>query len=217
LHNATSGETFSAKAWPKVSDQLDYLGERPLDLELGDRRHPLLPCIGRGRQRGYTPPSPSRPSGDHPHHPHAPPPLPPPRGSERPSRKGDHASPCEECDSPIIAHRPVFSANVTLPTLLTNHSLHVRVAKFGHRLPIPGHKKDIYVTKLFVNDQSVVVSDVISKNGAVHVIDKVLNPRPRHHCPHKPQIDEDSLDIIPQDTNEWEDWEDWLPRWAEGN
>jgi hypothetical protein len=113
----------------------------------------------------------------------------------------------------------VFSANVTLPTLLANHSLHVHVAKVKHRLPIPGHKKDIYTTKLFVNHQSVAVSDVVSRNGAVHVINKILNPRPRHHLrPHKPEKDKTGYEFVDHDEDdEWKDWEDWLPQWAAEN
>jgi hypothetical protein len=112
----------------------------------------------------------------------------------------------------------VFSANVTLPTLLPNHWLHVHVEKVKHRLPIPGHKKDIYTTKLFVNHQSIAVSDVPSRNGAVHIINKVLNPRRRHHRPHKPEQNKAGHDFVDQgDNNEWKDWEDWLLQWAEEN
>ena len=114
-----------------------------------------------------------------------------------------------------MLYKPVFSAKLTVPTLLTNHSLHVHVTKDRHRIPIPGHKKDIYITKLFVNHQIVVVADVVSRNGAVHVINKVLNPRPPHHRPHKP---ESGFDFAPrEDDDGWEDWEDWLPQWAAEN
>jgi hypothetical protein len=258
LHNATSGDTVSANAWPEVFDELDaeYAGEtlfqldfdgevdfstirkgRPLSYRHGDSRRtefcpdhgsdddrhhplpPLLPAPGIGRGHcAFMTPSPPPPSGDHPHHPHGPPPSPPSRGSckpygggRRPPRTGDH---CKEHDRLLlIPHKPVFSANVTVPTLLTNHSLHVHVTKVKYRLPIPGHKREIYVTKLFVNDQNVAVSDIVSRNGAVHVINKVLNPRPRHH--HRPHKDED--DFVDREDDEWEDWEDWLPQWAEEN
>lgn len=188
LYNATSGES---DAWPDVYDELDlnYSENSFLELEAFAERHsvfPPMPYISRGYDRGYLLP---RPSGDFPHHPHAPPAPPASQGTQG------------------LYDRHEFSANVTLPTLLMNHSLHVHITKKKYSIPIPGHKKDIYVTKLFVNHQSVAVSDVISRNGAVHIIDKVLNPRPFHHRPHKPEIDEDADD--------WEDWEDWLPQWAE--
>lgn len=191
-----------------------------------ERHHPLpsLPPaqdIGRGHQRWLKPPPPSE---DNPHHPHGLPPLPSSQNARgrRPLRKGDHSGPCKERSNlphlPGLPRKPVFSANVTLPTLLPNHRLHVHVEKVKHRLPIPGHKKDIYTTKLFVNHQSVVVPDVPSRNGAVHIINQVLNPRRRHHRPHKPKQSEAGHDFVDQgDNNEWEDWEDWLLQWAEEN
>jgi hypothetical protein len=188
-----------ADAWPGVYDEqhAKYSEESPFETEFGEEVERLPP-----------PP----PSGDH---------QLPPRGSRGPygggrrPREGDHRTPCKERAGPSgLFRKPVFSANVTLPTLLTNHSLHVHVEKVKHRLPIPGHKKDIYTTKLFVNHQSVAVSDVVSRNGAVHIINKVLNPRPRHH--HRPHKDDKGGPGVTnqEDGNVWEDWEDWLPQWA---
>jgi len=177
-----------------------------------ERHHPLPPLppaedVGRGHHRWFKPPPP--PSREHPHYPPPPP----------------HHGPCKERSSlphlPSLPHKRVFSANVTLPTLLTNHSLHVHVEKVKHRLPIPGHKRDIYITKLFVNHQSIAISDVPSRNGAVHIINNVLNPRPRHHRPHKPKQNEGDHDFDDEEDKDewedWEDWEDWLPQWAEEN
>lgn len=68
-----------------------------------------------------------------------------------------------------------------------------------------------------MNRQSVVVSDVVARNGAVHIINKVLNPRPPHHHPGKPKDNEVSEEIMDHNGNDWEDWEDWLLQWAEQN
>lgn len=152
LHNATSGETISANAWPEVFHEPDIEYHSPC--KVGASHHQLL-------------------------------------------------------------RKPVFSANVTLPTLLTNHSLDVHVEKDKYHIPIPGHKKDIYITKLFVNNQSITVADVVSRNGAVHVINTVLNPRP--HSPHLKQDQGVHGAVDEQENGEWDDWENWLLRWAEEN
>lgn len=193
LHNATSGKTVSAGAWPDVYDEhhAEYSEESPLESEFGEEVERLPPPRPVGPPRGSRGPY----------------------GGGRRPREGDHHTPCKERAS---LRKPVFSANVTLPTLLTNHSLHVHVEKVKHRLPIPGHKKDIYTTKLFVNHQSVAVPDVVSRNGAVHIINKVLDPRPRHH--HRLQKDDKGgPGVTNQEDNVWEDWEDWLPQWAAEN
>lgn len=57
-------------------------------------------------------------------------------------------------------------------------------------------------TKVCVNHRIVHVRDVIGLNGAIHVVDKLLDPRKHDH---KDDEEEEN----------WEDWEDWLPKWGE--
>ncbi|KII88874.1 hypothetical protein PLICRDRAFT_175133 [Plicaturopsis crispa FD-325 SS-3] len=161
------------------------------------------------------------PRGPPPHHGPHPPPRPPPfHGAE--SGREPCSGPSQPGPKP---HRlphvpPYFAGNLTLPTLLAGHSLDIRVAKFKVTLPIPGpHKPSKFLTKFFVNGWSVRRSDVPSRNGAIHIIDTLLNPRPRPRPPpeHKasggPEPDFVEKTHI-DDREEWEDWEDWLPLWA---
>lgn len=186
----------------------------------------------------YAPPPPLRrePCGS-PHECHSPPPPPPsckenPHHPPPPIPRGPHGlhsiggcAPGQGDHSPfLLLHqsfisRPerVFAVNLTLPTLLTNHSLHIHIAKYKLHLPIPGHPKDIYSSDIVVNHQRVAFADVVARNGAVHVINSVLNPRPHHHHPHKPEGNGGN-EIYDEDENDsWNDWEDWLPRWAAEN
>lgn len=175
------------------------------------RRHPLPPPPRSGREPQRAP------HGFHP--PPPPPPLPGFRGPHDIGGRLRGQGDCPSFHKPFPRPPPVFAANLTLPTLLTNHSLHVHVAKFKYRLPIPGHPKDIYVSKLFVNHQRVIFADVVARNGAAHIIDNVINPHRHHrHRPHKPEVVESSEKGYEEgDEEDWEDWEDWLPQWAAEN
>lgn len=86
-----------------------------------------------------------------------------------------------------------------------------------HKLPLPGpHHPKSYTTEFFVNGQPVFFYDIPARNGAVHVIGKVLNPRAHsrqgslsnHHDESRPGWVDDAAD-------DWEDWESWLPAWAD--
>jgi hypothetical protein len=100
---------------------------------------------------------------------------------------------------------PIYAVNLTLPSLLANHSHFVQIKKYKLTLPIPGPKKpEVYSTKVIVDGQHVALSDLVSRNGAVHVIGQLLDPR-RHHD-HKEDFE-----------SGWEDWESWLPQWAADN
>jgi hypothetical protein len=118
----------------------------------------------------------------------------------------------------VRPHRvPVYSANLTLPTLLAGRTLSVHIAKFKLKLPVPVPKiPERYWTRVVVNGQRVVVSDVVSQNGAVQVIGKVLNPRGcRHRKPKPPgEPGEPGEPEEFEDDGGWEDWEEWLPLWA---
>ncbi|KAI0798109.1 FAS1 domain-containing protein [Abortiporus biennis] len=75
---------------------------------------------------------------------------------------------------------PVYSVNLTLPTLLTNHSLHVHITQFESRLPLPGRKPS-YSTSLIVNGKHAALADAPARNGVIHVVDSLLNPRRKSH------------------------------------
>jgi len=172
----------------------------------------------------HSPPHGPEHHDDYELHLHAPPhPPPPPRGL-RGSYDICGCAPDQRDRTPgprshkYLMSRPdrVFAANLTLPTLLANHSLHVHIAKYKLHLPIPGHARDIYFSNLVVNRQRVAFADVVARNGAVHILSRVLNPRPHH--PHKPEVINSSNGIYDEDDDDgWEDWEDWLPQWAAEN
>ncbi|KAG6878761.1 hypothetical protein C0993_008060 [Termitomyces sp. T159_Od127] len=95
--------------------------------------------------------------------------------------------------------KPIESFDVELSSALANHTLHAHVEKFRFSLPIPNpHNPHIITTKFTINGLQVVVPDAVGLNGAVHVIEHLLDPRGHsHHA-----------------QTAWEDWEEWLPQWA---
>lgn len=106
---------------------------------------------------------------------------------------------------------------MTAPTLLTNHSLHVHVVQFAHRLPlpVPAH----YKTAVFANGVHVKLADVSTRNGALHVTDRLLNPFKKSKGPHRAPEDHDGPTVglyalEEADEDEWAGWEEWLPAWA---
>jgi uncharacterized surface protein with fasciclin (FAS1) repeats len=125
----------------------------------------------------------------------------------------------------------VFHHNYTVPTLLKEHNIHFHVAQYRITVDLPGHHDPrVYKTRVLVNGAPVTVSDITSRNGAVHVIDHVLNPYHHHdHHDHDHEHDGD------HDNNGgghhpgphhvwaakvdqgWENWEEWLIDWANKN
>lgn len=128
-----------------------------------------------------------------------------------PLPRGRYPLPGNDNCLPFPETSPVYALNLTLPTLLTNHSLHVQIARFKHTIPIPGpHKPENYVTRFLANGQRVALPDLVGRNGAIHIIDRVLNPRgPRPPHPHE----EKWVEWV-NTPDEWEGWEEWLPKWA---
>lgn len=110
---------------------------------------------------------------------------------------------------PSVRPAPISSFDLTIPTALTNHSIHVEVEKFNFTIPFPGpHKPHRVLTKLSVNKHALFMFDLVGLNGAIHATDRLLDPRGRHPHHIKPNydfVDEASL---------WDDWEEWLPQWA---
>ncbi|KAI0688757.1 FAS1 domain-containing protein [Cytidiella melzeri] len=189
--------------------------------EPGPEHHPFPPPPpgapphkpGPGKEHHPLPPPPSIPGGSPPHHP-----SPPPPPGAPPHHPPEHKRP------PRLPHpKPIYTVNATLPTLGSNHTLHVHVAQFHSLIP---HR---YVTKLFVNHHWVPVPDVPTRNGAIHVVGKLIRPlgHGKHgkHTQGPPQKPDqyngeaaqswDSVLSEESDMNDdWEDWEEWLPQWA---
>ncbi|TCD59810.1 hypothetical protein EIP91_011407 [Steccherinum ochraceum] len=119
--------------------------------------------------------------------------------------------------TPHHHHEPIYAHSGHLPTLLANHTLHVHVAQYEVRSPIPPHHSS-YVKKFTAQGVPVKVHDVPARNGAVHVIDRLLDPRKghgghhHHHGGRRPDSGPQG-----QEENEWEGWEDWLIKWADEN
>jgi len=121
------------------------------------------------------------------------------------------------------SHRPlnqnlVFEKNITAPTLLDNFSIRVHVEQSERLLP-----RHTIFTKVVANGQTVVAPDVVATNGALHVVDHLLNPLKGRHPHHRPGSAHDPAELAadyPQastdeDEDEWKDWEEWLPAWAD--
>ncbi|KAI0085408.1 FAS1 domain-containing protein [Irpex rosettiformis] len=180
---------------------------------------PPPPFSGPGAEHHAFPPVPRCP---------CPPRFPPPPLFPAPSK--DHF-PWSPPHHPSTPHgpifKPIFRVNATLPTLLgSNYSLNVHVAQFHSVFP---HG---YVTKVFVNGLPIVAADVPTRNGAIHVIDRLVKPighgKHKHGGDHDhdgrpppppegPHTHEGPFDEFSDDEevdHAWDDWEEWLPQWA---
>ncbi|KAG8217366.1 hypothetical protein J3R82DRAFT_5461 [Butyriboletus roseoflavus] len=69
----------------------------------------------------------------------------------------------------------VYEYNATLPTLLQDHHLRVHVARYKSGLPIPGFSR--YFTGFKVDGHRVELFDIPARNGALHVLSTILDPR----------------------------------------
>jgi len=106
---------------------------------------------------------------------------------------------------PVI--EPISRDKYTFNTALLDRALDVVVDTKRVTLPLPGpHKPSSIKTKVIVNKQLAHVRDIVGLNGAIHVVDKLLDPR--KHCHQPPER---------EDEQAWEDWEEWLPQWADAN
>ncbi|KAK8845448.1 hypothetical protein IAR55_006161 [Kwoniella newhampshirensis] len=100
-----------------------------------------------------------------------------------------------------IADDPSFHKELEVHTALPNATLKIEIDKTKF-LPVEGAVK----TTIKVNGDYVEVIDIPARNGASHLIGKLLVP-PHHHHDHHGE------DISSQDS--WENWEEWLPAWAD--
>ncbi|KAG1749135.1 uncharacterized protein EDB91DRAFT_835831 [Suillus paluster] len=115
-------------------------------------------------------------------------------------KAGSHAGPPVELPGDAI-----YAYNLTVPTMLENHTLNVQVARYKSKIPLPGPPR--YFTRFLVNGRDVGPYDIPARNGALQVITGLLNPRGHHKGDHK-HHGHQSMDL------DWEDWEEWLPQWA---
>lgn len=101
----------------------------------------------------------------------------------------------------------VYEFDITLPTLLDGHSLDIHVARYQYKFHIPGTPR--YFTKFKVNGKDLHVFDIPARNGALHAVPVLLDPRKGAKCPHhKEHCKGEHAEAA------WENWEDWLPQWA---
>ncbi|KAF9532376.1 FAS1 domain-containing protein [Crepidotus variabilis] len=77
---------------------------------------------------------------------------------------------------------PIFNKNATLETAFFNHSVNAFILQNKITLPFHPHHP-LIDTKIFVNHQHVHVRDIVAANGAIHVIDRLLDPRKPHGSP----------------------------------
>jgi hypothetical protein len=129
-----------------------------------------------------------------------------------------HPGPAEGAHRPPhrLPPRPKVEFNVTfpVPTLLEDRSHTIVVTRFAHSHPFPGPAPAATRTHLFVSGTRVVLPDVPARNGAVHVIDRLLNPfrGSQHH-----DLEDPLSGSCEDQDDEWVDWETWLPTWAESD
>ncbi|KXN90455.1 Stabilin-2 [Leucoagaricus sp. SymC.cos] len=107
----------------------------------------------------------------------------------------------------------ISDVHLDLSTALKDHFVHAHIKKLEYTLPVPGPNKPSAIkTEISTNHRVVLVSDVVTSNAAVHILDRLLDPRDsRHH--------DDCEGFFCHKTQEstWDDWEDWLIQWAESD
>ncbi|KAI0822649.1 hypothetical protein BC628DRAFT_654431 [Trametes gibbosa] len=108
----------------------------------------------------YRAPPPHHPPFEH---------FPPPQGPPPPP-------PTEDSDAPFPHPHVVYTRNLTTPTLLANYSLNVYVVQVAHTGILPGHTRTTYRTTTFAQGAWVSVADIPTRNGVLHIVDRLLNP-----------------------------------------
>jgi uncharacterized surface protein with fasciclin (FAS1) repeats len=103
-----------------------------------------------------------------------------------------------------------YNTSFTLPTLLTNYTLEVVITKF--KVQPPGFPK-LYPTAVIAEGIPAALPDVVSRNGAVHVVDALLNPLKKHKH-HEDSGSEEDYMLEDREYEDWKGWEEWLPQWA---
>ncbi|KAH8096833.1 FAS1 domain-containing protein [Cristinia sonorae] len=100
------------------------------------------------------------------------------------------------------------SHTLDLPTLLSQETLQMEIVQYKRSSPIPPYQT-LYFRTMAVQNVTVATRDIPARDGVVHVVDRVLNPRGR-------RIEESDKGFqAAMDDGEWEGWEEWLVKWAE--
>jgi len=122
-----------------------------------------------------------------------------------------HAPPIGDLTNWPHRGRPTVTVNITIPTLLDDHSLHFVVAKpkRGHHVQSGVEIPDDASAQMFPGVRNLVFVNHIhtglegvARNGALYGISRVLHP----FKPHSEEANEEEL---------WKDWEEYLPAWGE--
>ncbi|KAF8906022.1 FAS1 domain-containing protein [Gymnopilus junonius] len=105
---------------------------------------------------------------------------------------------------------PIISIDFDLHSLLANHTIHAHVAQNKINFPFPTKRPYIIDTRIYVNRQLVTEPDIVGLNGAIHVIDKLLDPRGHRQGHHH----HGSFNEVNIEDDVWTGWESWLIEWA---
>lgn len=108
----------------------------------------------------------------------------------------------------------IFLVNLTLPTVLLNHTLSVQFMKHNIYYDEWGLPPWVYSSAI-VNGHEVGLPDGMASNGAIHVVETLISPRPppKESTPSEKgfQSGTESSEVVSDD---WEEWEEWLFDWA---
>lgn len=130
------------------------------------------------------------------------------------NKKHKHKKPKHPKKPKFPCPEPISLVDLTLPTLYQDHPLHVHIGKFKLTLPIPGHDHPHrIITKFNVDGHEIRAPDLVAMNGAVHVIDRLLDPRGPRHYSGPGQISESAYSQ--EEMAIWRRWKEWLYQWTE--
>jgi hypothetical protein len=129
-------------------------------------------------------------------------------------KKHKHKKPKHPKKPKLPCPEPISLIDLIVPTLYHDHPLHVHIGKFKLALPIPGHDHPYrIITKFTVDGRRIRVPDLVAMNGAVHVIDKLLDPRGSRHYSRTGRTLESAYNR--EEMEIWARWKEWLYQWAE--
>ncbi|KZT59446.1 FAS1 domain-containing protein [Calocera cornea HHB12733] len=111
---------------------------------------------------------------------------------------------------------PKYDYTALLPTLLgANHTLPIHVNKRPVlRLPPPGGEREVAAYHMWAKGVPVAVLDVPARNGAVQVVEWVLNPLGGRNGTSGHGLEEGKGEQEQEGEGEWDRWEDWFVKWA---
>ncbi|KAL1683452.1 hypothetical protein EV122DRAFT_273102 [Schizophyllum commune] len=189
-----------------------FHGDHPNPHHDEDDRRPSPPAHGPPPPpfQGPAPP-PDHPGEHHVHHRPPPPPRPPSRGPPHfPKPSPDALISTLDAQVPTLAGVPLHARveRFVLPHPPRGPHDKPHPGRKGHDEPHPERKvHDKHprtISRLTVDGVHVLTSDIVTADGPMHVLSRVL-------CPRQPSV-EDSKQRM---ADPWEDWEEWLPLWAE--